>query len=300
MRSSITIEYIRNYVKDKYNVELLSSVYLGREKELKFRDSTGTIFYKRWSSILKHRSCHPNVKISSYKEAKEFIESYKNLGYTYNLSVEEYNNQEIKTGNRVYSITHPELVGVWNTNLTNFKRNAETHLNTSGRSYGELVVKSILVDNHIQFSEQVTINIEGQAHRFDFYIEEYNLYIEYDGEQHYNKSTGFYKDKTSIIKQRDEVKNKYVRDVGSRIIRIPYTHDTVDSIASLMESELDVKLKRPSVVYSLNDKSIADVYLNHSLLESASILGINSTTVTRAFKKVYGMTKREYKHLIQN
>lgn len=300
MSKRINIEYIRNYVKEEYNVDLLSSIYLGREKELKFRDSTGTIFYKRWSSIVSCRSCHPNVKISSYREAKEFIESYKNLGYTYKLSEEEYNNQEIKMGNRVYAITHPNLTGTWYTSLTNFKRDAETHLNTSGRSYGELMVKSILVENNMDFSEQVTRNIEGQTHRFDFYIESYNLFIEYDGEQHYNKSTGFYKDKTSKIKQRDEIKNKYVREIDSRILRIPYMYDTVDKVAIFMESEVGIKLKVPSRVYNLTYKHIADTYLNNSLKESATILGINSTTVTGAFKKVYGMSKRDYIRLIQN
>lgn len=294
MSKKLSIDYIKEYLRDKYGVVVLSKQYKNNSTPIKIKDKNSQVFYKSWSSIRKSGTCCPNVKISSYREAKDFIESYKGLGYTYKLTFDEYTNQEVKKGNRVYAITHPKLTGTWYTNLTDFRRDAETHLNTSGRSYGELVIKSILVENNIEFSEQVTINIEGQTHRFDFYIESFNLFIEYDGEQHYNKSTGFYRDKTSKIKQRDEVKNTYVKDLGSRLLRIPYTYDTVDSIADLMGSEIDVRLKRPSEVYSLNDKEIADTYVNHNLREASDLLGINSTTVTRAFKKVHGTTKREY------
>lgn len=295
----IDISYIQKFVKDEYNVDLLSSAYIGRESELKFKDSSGTIFYKSWSSILKHKSCHPNVKISSYREAKEFIESYKNLGYTYLLTPEEYRNQEVKNGNRIYAITHPKLTGTWYTNITDFKRDAYTHLNTSGRSYGELVIKSILVKNGIDFSEQVTILIDGKTHRFDFYIESYNLFIEYDGEQHYSGSTGYYKNKTMDIKNRDKIKDMYVKSIGSRIIRIPYTYSTVEDIAKFMMTSLSINLSIPSKVYTVNDTDISEVYLNNTLSKTASLLGIHETTITRAFKKVYGMTKREHSHLIQ-
>ena len=59
--------------------------------------------------------------------------------------------------------------------------------------------------------------------RFDFYIPEQNLLIEYDGEQHFrpvahfNGDVGFQKTQT-----RDRLKNEYAEKHGIRLIRIPY------------------------------------------------------------------------------
>ena len=63
---------------------------------------------------------------------------------------------------------------------------------------------------------------------FDFYLPDYNLCIEFDGEQHYNSNffiTRGYDDPQKAFeeyKRRDEIKTKYCKDNNINLLRIPY------------------------------------------------------------------------------
>ena len=58
---------------------------------------------------------------------------------------------------------------------------------------------------------------------FDFYLPDYNICIEYDGELHY-KSIDFYGGEEELMKQqnRDNIKTQYCKDNNITLIRIPY------------------------------------------------------------------------------
>lgn len=64
--------------------------------------------------------------------------------------------------------------------------------------------------------------------RFDFYIPEYNLAIEYDGEQHYRPVFPINGDEEAMkknywaCKMRDEIKTAYCHDNNIRLLRIPF------------------------------------------------------------------------------
>ena len=53
-------------------------------------------------------------------------------------------------------------------------------------SKGEQKIIKWLENNHINYTPQKKIDIEGHHLSCDFYLEDYDLYIEYNGEQHYN------------------------------------------------------------------------------------------------------------------
>ena len=56
--------------------------------------------------------------------------------------------------------------------------------------------------------------------RYDFYLPEHNLLIEYDGEFHYeNTSLG---NDLKRQKEYDQIKNYYAKSKGIELIRIPY------------------------------------------------------------------------------
>ncbi|WPJ50447.1 hypothetical protein RCIP0023_00405 [Klebsiella phage RCIP0023] len=63
---------------------------------------------------------------------------------------------------------------------------------------------------------------------FDFYLEEYNLCIEYDGEQHY-KSIEFFGGEEKLIKQQqnDSIKNQYCKDNNINLLRIRFDEDPI-------------------------------------------------------------------------
>ena len=62
--------------------------------------------------------------------------------------------------------------------------------------------------------------------RYDFFLPEFNVLIEFDGEQHFRYNSIFYKDKESFEEQqhRDLIKNNFAKENHIVLIRIPYTH----------------------------------------------------------------------------
>lgn len=73
---------------------------------------------------------------------------------------------------------------------------------------------------------------------FDFYLPDYNICIEYDGEQHYKK-TRWSHDDFEERKYRDSIKNQYCLNNDIPLIRIPYwDYDKLDKnyLLQLIES----------------------------------------------------------------
>ena len=69
---------------------------------------------------------------------------------------------------------------------------------------------------------------------YDFYLPEYNLLIEYDGEFHYRPI--FSEKSFNTEKQRDDLKNKYALEHGIDLLRIPYWD--FDNIENILENRL--------------------------------------------------------------
>jgi very-short-patch-repair endonuclease len=66
---------------------------------------------------------------------------------------------------------------------------------------------------------------------FDFYIEEYNLIIEFDGKQHFEPVPYFGGEETfEKQKQRDEIKNNYCKEKNINLLRIRYDENIRDKL----------------------------------------------------------------------
>lgn len=96
-------------------------------------------------------------------------------------------------------------------------------------SLGQEKIKQILLDNNINFeTEKMFIECKfpdtGRYARFDFYLPDFNILIEYDGIQHFIEGTGHYDnvEKIKITKIHDAIKNDFARTHGYILIRIPY------------------------------------------------------------------------------
>ena len=57
-------------------------------------------------------------------------------------------------------------------------------------------------------------------YQFDFYLPDKNILIEYDGSQHFDKTSKFY---SKDLIQTDKIKNEYCSKNNIHLIRIPYT-----------------------------------------------------------------------------
>tara|TARA_B110000114_G_scaffold178818_1_gene212387 strand:+ start:655 stop:2709 length:2055 start_codon:yes stop_codon:yes gene_type:complete len=100
-------------------------------------------------------------------------------------------------------------------------------------SKGETAVARLLDLASVNFEVEFVMEdgVDNTRLRFDFYIPNQNVLIEYDGEQHYRPVTfgGMTKEKAlevhKKIKSRDHRKNVWALDKGYRLIRIRFDED---------------------------------------------------------------------------
>lgn len=93
-------------------------------------------------------------------------------------------------------------------------------------SKGELEIESILKINNIIYTKNKTF--AGCKYKnllkFDFYLPDLNICIEYDGIQHFKSIPTFGGDKVfKENKLRDKIKNKFCKSNNIKLLRIPYT-----------------------------------------------------------------------------
>ena len=110
-------------------------------------------------------------------------------------------------------------------------------------SKGEIVIKKFLLDNNIKFERQKTF-IECKLTkllRFDFYLPDYNMCIEYNGCQHYKAIQWFGGEKTlqDNIK-RDKIKKNYCDNNLKELFIIKY--DDFKNINNILYEKFFKKL----------------------------------------------------------
>lgn len=100
-------------------------------------------------------------------------------------------------------------------------------------SNGERQVRQWLELNNISYTYQKTFDNcrDIRMLPFDFYVQKYNLCIEYDGIQHFEPidfagiGEDWAKNKFDYLKQHDDIKNQYCKDNNIYLLRIPYYKD---------------------------------------------------------------------------
>ena len=94
-------------------------------------------------------------------------------------------------------------------------------------SYGERVVSTFLEVNNIKYIRNHTYKdcINIKVLRFDFYLIEYNICIEFDGIQHHEPKT----------KMRDKIKDEYCKNNNIQLIRISEITDIKNKLNFLCQ-----------------------------------------------------------------
>lgn len=109
----------------------------------------------------------------------------------------------------------------------NFLQQPRSHLSGDGcpscaYSSGERIIENFLIENNIDYSTQYKIG--GYKYRYDFFIPEKRILLEYDGKQHTEFVPYFHIDEEKFIRQkeRDQAKNKLAKEKGFFLYRISY------------------------------------------------------------------------------
>lgn len=123
-------------------------------------------------------------------------------------------------------------------------------------SKGERKIYNYLKESGINFKSQVSVEglvgVKGGKLLFDFGIGNNAMFIEYDGEQHFNPhsfnsvSDTFTRYEFKVIKEHDRRKNQYCEEQGIPLIRIKYTE--FDEIEKILDENLSY-YSRPKATF---------------------------------------------------
>jgi len=126
--------------------------------------------------------------------------------------------------------------------LTENNQNPKDHLYKQGcpickSSKGELQINQYLTENNIEFEREKCFN-NLRKYRFDFYLSEKNVIIEFDGIQHFKpiKLWGG-EERFKQQKNNDYIKNLYCKDNNINLVRIPYTK--IENINEILKGVLN-------------------------------------------------------------
>jgi len=111
------------------------------------------------------------------------------------------------------------------------------------RSFGEYYIKQFLDYNQINYTKEKTfldcVNGKNNKLRFDFFLNDYNVLIEFQGKHHYmpvnkhNRAKQVHK-KTVL---HDQIKRQYCRDKNIILIEIHYLD--LNNIFDILMEELN-------------------------------------------------------------
>lgn len=188
----------------------------------------GTIYTKKGGSFLDKR------KISICKICKPTQPN--TLKDTYILP-EEYEYVEKYAGmhNKVL-IKHKKCGFVWAITPNNIKLGKGCPKCNKKISKGEQKIIAWLDKNNIEYKTQFPLFFDGHHFYVDFYIPSFDLYIEYNGEQHYYPIKHFGGiSKLQSQRKNDELKRKIL---GNKLLEIPYTY--YDKLEQILESSTTI------------------------------------------------------------
>ena len=184
------------------------------------------------SHLAKHGcpSCSNKAKITKESFIKRAVEIH---GEKYDYSKIEYvlnNTEKLK----ITCFEH----GV-------FFQSSDGHLNqkqgcpSCKESKGERIIANFLINNNLKFIKQKTFKSclnskTGRKLKFDFYLPEYNICIEYDGKQHFTpiKRFGGENGYNSTI-YRDNIKNEFCVLNKIELIRIKYNERILNKLKKI-------------------------------------------------------------------
>ena len=122
-----------------------------------------------------------------------------------------------------------------------------------------MLTENYLTDRKISYEQHVKIDYDKWCMIPDFILAG-NIWLEYNGLQHYLRNEYFHKNISDFIDQlnRDIRKREYCKNNNIRLIEIPYTLKTIVSISNFLDKVLFQNIDPSTLVdyselYKLDD-----------------------------------------------
>ena len=139
-------------------------------------------------------------------------------------------------------IRHIDCGFIWKITPTNLKLGKGCPRCSKKFSKGERKIITYLEDNNIQYQFQYPITIKGHKLTIDFYLPKQDLYIEYNGEQHYYPIEFFGGDDKFEYQQfNDNLKKEFLKE---KLLIIPYTD--YENIETILKSSTTISKESTS------------------------------------------------------
>jgi very-short-patch-repair endonuclease len=218
IRRMTTDEFISraNHIHSgKYNYP--KTIYLNSRTDVNLICPTHGIFTQNPMHHLNGAGCPKCSKNCNYTTNEFISEAIKIHGNVYDYS------------NAVYTTAHNPIKIICKKHGI-FEQHPYRHLQRQGcpkcnRSKGEVRIERYLIDNDMHYHSEYKFNECRNIHKlpFDFYIPDYNLLIEYDGEQHFKPIKQFGGVTTfNRTVENDDIKTEFAELNNINLLRIPF------------------------------------------------------------------------------
>ena len=201
-----------------------------------FCNQENTICYKCANEKIGDINRLPNDLVKSIIESKNNNKLLNPEDYSKNT----ISNLEILCGN---------CNKTFKTSLANYDRNITGKCpNCNERSFGEYLISIILDKYQIDYTRQEHFNGDCRDKHplpFDFYLPDYNMCIEFDGQGHFDPKWGDESFLRTVF--HDCMKNKYCKQNNIKLLRIPYWEG--NNIEEILIKELNLKPKAKKMIY---------------------------------------------------
>lgn len=228
-------------------------------------------FIQRASSHLAGCKCKKCYNEESKLPTEKFIENAKLVhGDKFDYS------KVIYTGNKnPVEIICPKHGSFWQTPNTHVS--SRNGCRFCAESKGEVAVEIFLNKYGIKHTREYRIS--PHLYRYDFYLPEFDIYIEFHGQQHYRHVEFFGSlEEHLAVKKRDQIKISLVKQHGGKLIVLTYLNLSDGSV----ESELIRRLKSIYVRWYMVDdklmvfKKLLDIYSFFNINPSVNIKDLDS------------------------
>lgn len=219
-------------------------------------------------------------RTKSYEQVKSYIE-----GFNYKLVSKEYVSNDsplevVCPRGHDYKVT-------W----IGFKSNGNRCPKCKS-SRGENLVRYLLTAHGIDFEEQYQIVYKRRNHYFDFYLPDLNIFIEYQGEQHFDTTRAVQwlgAERVAEQQELDNLKKEFCDSVSVPLIEVIYieTPEEVHEklIAALNLNRINIDLSEAEYfIKKLDVKEMLRFYRWNTLKETAAKYNISESQILRYAK----------------
>jgi very-short-patch-repair endonuclease len=219
----------KNVHGDKYYYSLVD--YKGSLKKIKIICKEHGVFETNTSTHLKGSICPKCFLNKLSSNTEKFLKKAKEIhGDKYDYSLVEYKKNNLKVD--IICKKH----GL-------FKQTPNNHLFNNGcpickESKGEKEISKILKNKNINYLMEYKFDDCKNiiALPFDFYLPNYNICIEYDGQQHFKVIEIWGgKDGLERRKENDKIKTEYCKQNNIELIRIRYNENINEKMIELCQ-----------------------------------------------------------------